>query len=229
MRHDTEGGGTLRLIITSFFLLVSVVVAANAQTGDQKATGTVWLDLAAGNNGGVIYPQYAWAAPVSGGTFSGYGFLESAPYERLFMNNLVTFTPTDASWFTAHGEIGGLPGHAKGLVQLGPRVNLQKIIPKLNKAASYVFVAYLPALAGIRTNNVLVAGESRQFPIVGQRFTAHIEAFDRIFANFSYGEVWFVGHVRSWKHIEPITHMIRDTSRSPVYTVAFGVRISSKP
>lgn len=215
---------TLKILI---FTLASTFVASGQV--DQKPTGNVWLDTFIGPNGAVIYPQYTWAIPTSVGTFGGYGFIETAPYEEVFQNNLVNFTPSAAKWFTAHGEIGDVTAHDKGFIQLGPRINFQKVVPKLDKVMPNLFVAYLPAMVGIRTNNVLVAGASRQFPIIGNHLTAHVEFFNRTFATHSYGEVWLIGHVHSWKHLEPAVHVIRDSSRNPVYTVAAGVRISLKP
>ena len=213
----------------SFVLALTIAFAANAQQSDQKATGNAWLDVFAGKNGAVIYPQYTWSAPTPFGNCGGYGFVESAPGELLFNNNLVNCTPSVTPWFTIHAEIGDVTAHQKGFVQLGPQVNLNKVIPGTSKAVTMLWASYLPAMAGIRTNNFVIAGASRQFPVVGQRFTAHVEAFDRIFGTWSYGEIWTVGHVRGWKHIDPVVHVIRDSSRQPVYTIAFGFRLSLKP
>ena len=210
------------------FLLFAVALTANAQS-PEKASGNAWLDLFGGPNGTVVYPQYAWKVPTSIGTMSGYGFLEVAPYEKLFQNNLVVFTPKPMAWFSVHAEIGDLPAHWKGFVQVGPRVNLHNAVPKLAKVLPSLWVAYLPELRGIRTTNLVAAGATRQFPIIGQKFTAHLEGFDRIFGTFDYGEVWAVGHVRGLKHLEPVAHVIRDSTRRATYTVDFGFRLSLKP
>ncbi len=207
-------------------LALAATFAASAQTSDHKATGSVWLETFAGPDGAVIYPQYAWTIPTAAGKFGGYGFVQSAPHERVFNNNLVNFTPKAAQWFTAHGEIGDVMFHRKGFVQLGPRANIQKMIPKLDKILPNLFIAYLPAFAGIRTNNVLVAGATLQFPVVSKHFGVHLEAFNRTFADFSYGEAWLIGHVNGWKRIQPIVHVIRDSSRHPKYTVSAGLRFN---
>ena len=212
-----------------FILAGTLAFAASAQTTEQKPSGNAWLDAFGGPSGVVIYPQYTWSVPTSFGSCGGYGFVESAPRELLFNNNLINCTPGKAPWFTVHSEVGDVPARTKGFVQLGPQVNLNKVIPGAPKAVTSFWASYLPALSGIRTKNLVVAGSSVQFPVIGERLTAHIEAFDRIFANWSYGEIWVVGHVHGIKHVEPVAHIIRDTSRSPVYTVAFGVRLSLKP
>ena len=209
-------------IYAILFALIATA-AVSAQSGDQKATGSVWLDVFGGTRGVVVYPQYAWSVPTSAGKFGGFGFVESAPGELFFTNHLVNFTPKAASWFTAHGEIGGIPAKGKAFVQLGPRINLHKAIPKLEKAMPRLFVAYLPELRGIRTRNLLISGATREFPIVGKRVTASVEGYDRIFDGHSYGEAWLLCHVRSWKHITPAAFVIRDTGR---YVVSFGLRIA---
>jgi hypothetical protein len=203
-------------------LTLAMTFVASAQSGDPKATGSVWLDAFGGPKGAVIYPQYTWSIPTSIGSFGGYGFLESAPHELLFSNNLIGFTPAVTPWFTVHSEVGGLPGKQLGFVQLGPRVNFHKAIPGVHKAMAFAWAAYCPELVGIRTKNVVVAGASQAFPVIGRRLTAHIEAFDRIFANGSYGEMWLVMQPRGLNRFEPVAHVIRDTGR---YVVSAGLRI----
>lgn len=216
------------MITRILFLILAATVAASGQTTpDPRATGNVWLDVFAGPAGAVVYPQYGWAMNTTAGKFAGYGFVEVAPHEKLFSNNLVNFTPAGAKWFTIHGELGGLPAHKRGFAQLGPRFNFVAAAPETKKVLAFAFAVYLPELTGIRTRNVLIAAESQKFSLTPHgKIKGSLEFFDRIFPdkNPDYAELWLVVHVkgRGWKHVFPVVHTIRDGGR---YTVTAGVRI----
>ncbi len=215
----------MRKALPLLMLILAAALAAHAQQGDPQATGNVWLDIGGGRAGALVYPQYKYSLPIEGGVIAGYGFCETAPYEEVFCNNLILVTGTDLPWLTTQMETGGLPAHAKGFFQVGPRVNLQELVPKLKRFTPNLFVAYMPKLAGIRTNNFLIAGATNQLPIIGTLLTSHVEAFNRTFSTFSYGEAWLVFHVNTWDRVEPLLHVIRDSSRDPTYTVAIGLRL----
>jgi hypothetical protein len=138
----------------------------------------------------------------------------------------VNFTPATANWITAHTEFADLPGKGKGFTRLGPRINLEKAIPRLGKAFVSVGVGYLIQVTGeAHPKSFIASAQSKEVPL-GVKATVHLEAFNYRFGSFSYGEAWGVVTVPSWKHIQPVVHTIWDTSRSPVTTVAFGARFT---
>ncbi len=205
--------------------ILALVAFATCALAGERATASAWLDTFGGPAGAVVYPQVSWSVPTAIGPCYGYSFWESAAREKFFNNNLVDCSPAFTPWFAVHVEVGDVPFHGKGFVQVGPRVNLHKAIPRANRLFAFAWASYLPALKGIRTDNVVVAAASQQFPVIGKRFTAHMEAFDRKFEGWSYGEAWFVGRVNGYKRIEPVAHVIRDSSSHPKYTVAAGIRV----
>lgn len=147
----------------------------------------VWADVFGTHRGVVFYPQYAWKY----GSFNGFGFAEVAPGEKMFVNNLVVYTPKQIPWFSVHTETGGYPVHSQGFFQLGPRVNVLKIFPRLSKPFANVFIAPLPRFIGIRPNNVLIAGSTKPFRLSGVVLWG--EGYRRIFSQGpAYGEYWFL-------------------------------------
>jgi hypothetical protein len=168
--------------------LFALVVAAGE---NPKATLHTWTDTFGLSQGVILYPQYAWSVKTSTVAVNGFGFVESAPHERLFTNNLVWFTPTQAKWFSVHTETGGFPAHNLGFYQIGARVNTTEMIPRLKKPLARLFVAALPRFIGIRPNNILVAGATN--PVKIKRAEIWTEAYYRFFpSGHPYGEWWFL-------------------------------------
>src|SRR4029077_16278375 len=97
---------TLKHLTIAFAL--AMTSGLNAQE-PPKATLHVWSDFFGGNQGVVLYPQYAWGIKTSFGNCNGYCFIEVAPHEPLFTNHLAVFTPKAVPWFSVHTETGGLP------------------------------------------------------------------------------------------------------------------------
>src|SRR3989344_1115890 len=175
--------------------VATVAVAQNAST----VSGSVWFDTFAGKNGVVLYPQYAWGVKTRTGDFDGYGFIESAPREPLFTNNLVVFTPAKFRMFSVQTETGGLPRgvkgapEAKGFFQVGPRLNVHEAVPKLKGTMHYLFVTALPSFRGIRPNNLLIAGATNRVSIAND-VELSVEGYRRIFGGRrpDYSEYWFL-------------------------------------
>src|SRR3989344_6081284 len=117
-----------RSLIFAVIIVCIAATVAVAQNVTPAVSGSVWFDAFAGKNGVVLYPQYGWGVKTRVGDFDGYGFIESAPREPLFTNNLVVFTPAKFRMFSVQTETGGLPRgekgapEAKGFFQVGPRL-----------------------------------------------------------------------------------------------------------
>jgi hypothetical protein len=172
-----------------------------AQDAPQKNSVHVWLDAFYGQKGAVIYPQYGWSlVPKSFGKIEGSGFVERASPEPLLTNHQVVFTPgKKQSLFSVHAEVGALPHKGLGFFQVGPRVNLHEVSPRIKKKTEYLFVAFLPKLAGIRQNNILVSGETKRLKISkGLDFSA--EVYRRFAKEGGFGEYWGLIHPHKTKH-----------------------------
>lgn len=122
-------------------------------------------DQFAGGQGAVVYPQYAWNIKAPIANVGGYGYIEVAPHEPFFTNNLVVFTANAATWFSVHTETGGMPNEGLKFFQVGPRINMTSAIPKLKGPMDHLFVAVLPRFEGVRPNNLLLAGATNRFKI----------------------------------------------------------------
>jgi hypothetical protein len=193
----------MKNIIGSFLFLICVSLGLFAQEAP-KATFHVWSDQFATPQGVMLYPQYGWGLKTGGGNVNGFGFIEVTSHEQAFTNNLVWYTPSKVPWFSVHTETGGFPFHDAGFFQVGPRINVTKAIPQLNKPIANLFVAVLPRFIGIRPNNILVGGATNAVKIKGVSVWG--EGYRRFFPNGSgYGEYWL---------------MAKPTPKSPI---SFGV------
>lgn len=198
-----------------------LVLAANAQ--EPKVSFHAWSDFFGGNQGVVLYPQYAWSAKTPVGNLNGFGFVEVAPHEPFFTNHLAVFTPKAASWFSVHTETGGLPRAGLGFFQIGPRLNATAMIPKLKKPLHHLFVTALPRFEGIRPNNILVAGATNRFHI-GHRLEGSVEGYRRFFPHRpDYAEYWLLAHPKATPHFSWAVFVLNDGNR---VSVGFGTRIS---
>jgi hypothetical protein len=218
--------------LKSFILLFSALFAKGgfAQISlvdppKPKAYGAVWLDIFGGPRGAVIYPQYAWKVDTIAGTFTGFGFVEVAPREPFFTNNLLVYTPPKATWLSVHTETGGLPDASPrlGFVQVGPRINAQELVPGLKKPLHYLFAAVLPRFIGIRPNNLLLSGATNKFH-VARGLDGSIEGYRRFFPGHrpDYAEYWFLLHPKKTKNVSFAAFVLHDGNR---ITPAFGFRV----
>ena len=178
-------------------VIVFLATALVAQDG-KKVDGHAWIDTFGTNGGAVLYPQYGWSAKTKIGGFSGYGFVEVAPHEKLFTNHLVIYTPSIRQ-FSVHSETGGIPRRSLGFFQIGPRINLHEVFPRLKKPLGYLFVTALPRFIGIRPNNLLVAAGTNKFRIAGTQWSA--EGYRRFLPGGrpDYAEYWFLAHPKKTK------------------------------
>ena len=214
-----------------FVLAVIIALTAVATTGmdaqesNPKAALHVFADGFCGHGGCVAYPQYAWMEKIpSAGTISGYGFAEAAPHEPFFVNNLIILTPAAAPWFSVHSEIGAKPNLGLSFVQVGPRVNLTKAIPKLGKPMDHLFITVLPRFEGIRPNNILLAGATNRFKIA-EDLSASVEGYRRFFPGGGYyGEYWMLVHPQKTPHLSWGAFVLNDSSVGT--SVGLGARIS---
>lgn len=194
----------------------------NAQNVAPPATFHVWSDFFGGNQGAVVYPQYAWSVNTSAGNFSGFGFVEVAPREPFFTNNLVVYTPPQVAWFSVHTETGGVPFKGLSFFQIGPRINVTEVVPKLKKPMHHLFVAALPRFEGIRPNNLLVAGATNRFKLTNS-IDWSIEGYRRFFPNHhDYAEYWLLVHPKEIPRMSFGTFILNDNKVS----IGFGMRIS---
>ena len=215
----------LTSLVTWFIAVLATTNTAVAQTNDNPppATGSVWLDLFAGPDGIVIYPQYGWSLKTDVGDFSGYGFVEVAPKEPFFTNHLVIYTPKKMPQFSVHTETGGIPLKSLGFVQVGPRLNVHETVPVLKKPLSYLFVTALPHLVGIRPDNLLIAGATNRFKVAGIKMS--VEGYRRFFGDDApdYSEYWLLIHPEGTKHLSFGVFLLQDGSRM---SFSAGVRLS---
>jgi hypothetical protein len=194
--------------------------AANG-TNNIDASGHLWLDAFGGAGGAVVYPQFAWKVGTKVGTFSGFSFLEAAPHEQLFTNNLVTFSPEAAKWFSVHTELGGAPRAGTSFYQIGPRVNITEAVPELKKPLDHLFVAVLPRFEGVRPNNMLIAGGTNPFPIT-KGIDATVEGYRRIFPHRpDYSEYWLLFHPKKTKDLAFGAFVLEDGSKT---SLCYGLR-----
>ena len=209
-------------LFTVVFASVISVTALHAEE-PSNVTFHVWTDLFGGSQGAVVYPQYAWDAKTPIGDFGGYGFVEVAPHEPLFTNHLVIYTPNQTPWFSIHTETGGIPNKGLNFFQIGPRLNVTKILPSLKKPMHHLFVTALPRFEGIRHNNVLVAGATNQMTIM-RGLKLSVEGYRRSFAHgYGYGEYWILVHPKATPHLSLGTFIHDDGGH---VSVGFGTRIS---
>lgn len=215
----------MKVILAVLVALTAVAATGmDAQESNPKAALHVFADGFCGNEGCVAYPQYAWMAKTPVGTTSGYGFVEAAPHEPFFVNNLVIITPTAAPWFSVHSEIGGKPNLGLSFVQVGPRVNVTKAIPKLGKPMDHLFVTVLPRFEGIRPNNLLLAGATNPLKVT-KDLSVSIEGYRRFFPhNGYYGEYWILAHPSKTPRLSWGMFILNDSSSTT--SVGFGGRIS---
>jgi hypothetical protein len=140
----------MRNRMKSALLFALMSCGAWAQEGHATASANVWLDTFGTSQGAVIYPQYSWTIHVPNMKVSGYGYVESAPGEALFTNNLVVFTAPKVPWFSVHTEVGGALNQSATFVQIGPRFNATDGIPRLRGVFEHLFAAVLPRFEGVR-------------------------------------------------------------------------------
>ncbi len=206
------------------FVMLSGMAIAQTKNSSTQATGSVWLDTFGGRQGLVVYPQYAWGLKTGVGNFSGYGFIEAAPHEPLFTNNLVVYTPTKLPQFSVHTETGGMPEKSLGFFQVAPRWNVHETIPGLKRPLHHIFVVVLPRFIGIRPNNLLLAGATNRFKVApGVR--ASVEGYRRFFGGGrrDYSEYWFMMHPKKVEHLSFGAFVLQDGNRTSLNA---GIRIS---
>ncbi|MEI6660133.1 MAG: hypothetical protein WCK91_01780 [bacterium] len=207
------------LIIGSILLACSGLSAQNTPKGEVHA----WIDTFGGSQGAVLYPQYGWSLQTGAGKFSGFGFVEVAPHEPLFTNHLVVFTPGKQAVFAVQTETGGLPDKSLGFHQIGPRINLNQVTPKL-KGFDHLFIAALPRFIGIRPNNLLVSGGTNQFT-VAKDLKMSIEGYRRFFPGGrpDYSEYWLLAHPKKTK---PFSFGVLVIQSGPDRSIGFGTRLA---
>lgn len=195
-------------------------------------SGKVWLDLFASTDGAVVYPQYSFKVNGSWLTVTGYGFWEKAPNEPDFTNHVNTLTHARLPFLSLRTEIGGRVRKfvKKGgdvvppatFFQVGPQANLHKVFPL--KGVDSLVVSYLPALAGIRPNNTILAGGTKKLGLGASGATIAAEGYHRFFPNGDdYSEYWLYLGVKRFKHFTPAVFMLKD---GKVETFAVGGRFS---
>lgn len=206
-----------------FAVALAAAIAASGQESDPRATGSVWLDIGGSQKGLIAIPQYKWVVKVPGGKLSGFGFAEVAPGERLFNNHSVSWTPNRVSWFSARVEIGGKPAHGAWFVQLGPQINLTKVVPGLEKYGS-VNAAFLSgAVAGKNSANLMFGGRTKSVHL-SNRVSVNVEAFGRAFTDGKvYGEVLVPVAIkcRFLRHAIPAFHAVPATA---TYSLVWRVK-----
>jgi hypothetical protein len=171
-------------------LMAALVTMCSALMAERAFTAKAELDAYYGNWGAVYYPRVKWQAKVPGGKLNGFGFVYR---DRLpgpfFANHPLTYTPTEAPWFSVRTETGGVKtGY---FFQVGPQANLQAVKP-VGRLMQYAIMSYLPKFGGIRVNNWVVAGATKEFSLGPLR--ASVESYERFFPErgigASYGEIW---------------------------------------
>jgi len=204
--------------------LLPITLLAQAPAKQPQFSETVYLDTFGGADGVVFYPQYGWSLRTKAGNLSGYGFIEVAPKEPTFTNHLVIYTSPKAPMVSVHTETGGIPHLKKGFFQVGPRFNATAAAPKALRSMQYLFVTYLPHVSGIRPNNLLIAGGTKQFQVrPGLKVSA--EGYRRVFGNnrADYSEYWLLLHPAKTKHVSFGAFVLKDGSRTSLFG---GVRVS---
>jgi hypothetical protein len=142
-----------------------------------------------------------WQAKVPGGKLNGFGFVYRdrlpGPY---FANHPLTYTPSATPWFSVRTETGRV--RTGYFFQVAPQINLQAIKP-INRHATYLIVSYMPKLGGIRINNWVVGGATKEFGLGSLK--GFIESYERFFPergmSASYGEVWLWLRPKKSKHV----------------------------
>jgi hypothetical protein len=177
-----------------------------------------------GIQGPVVYPQYAWNIGLPIASVGGYGYLEAAPHQPFFTNNLVVFTPNAATWFSVHTETGGMPNEGLKFFQIGPRINMTCAIPKVKRPMEHLFVAVLPRFEGVRPNNILLAGATNRFKITGF-LLGSVEGYRRFYPRGAYfGEYWALVHPKKTPHLSWGMFILNDSTKS--VSLGFGGRVS---
>ena len=187
-----------------------------------KTAFHAWVDGFGVHHGAILSPQYSWGVETPGGSFSGYGFVESIPEERIFTDNWMVYTPSKAKWFSVHTEAGGFFAHDLGFFQIGPRVNFTEVLPSLRKPFGHLFVAVLPGVVGVRPNNILVSGETNPVKI------KHAELWAEVHSRFfpegrPSGEWWILLKPKHNSHFS-YGSLIRHAGDSNY--IGFGLRAS---
>ena len=214
----------MRTLLTSLVLALLAAAPAAAQTNGStpSVSGKPWFDLFAGRGGTVIYPQYNLRVETRRLVLTGYGFWERAPQEPDFTNHVNTVTWSRVPQFSLRTETGGrvrefwvrtdrgdfFPIPPAAFFQIGPQVNLHKVFPL--PGVDYLVASYLPALAGIRTNNTLLAGGTK--PLQLGPVSVTLEGYRRFFPDGGpdYAEYWFLAHPARLKHVSLGAFLLTD-------------------
>lgn len=213
----------MKLNVLAIVIMLAVATGLNAQD-TPRASLHLFSDQFVGDEGVVLYPQYAWNFRIPTGNIGGYGFAEVAPYEPLFTNHLVVYTPSVMTWFSVHTETGGAPIKGTHFFQVGPRINVVNAIPKLKKSMNQIFIAALPRCEGVRPNNILLAGATNRFKIT-KTLRGSLEGYRRFFPHGAYyGEYWILVHPEKTPHFSWGMFILNDSNQK--VSVGFGARIS---
>ena len=213
----------IREFVTVLALAAVLATGLYAQETAPKASLHVWSDEFAGPDGPVAYPQYGWRLKVPTGTLSGYGLASVVPHEKFFTNHLVVYTPSIAPWFSVHTETGGNPIAGGHFHQIGPRVNIANVVPKL-KSMDHLFVAVLPRFIGVRPNNILLSGATNPFKVT-KSVQMSVEGYRRFFPHGGYyGEYWVLAHPKQTKQLSYGIFIANDSNQKVV--IGVGGRIS---
>ncbi len=207
----------MRTIVLALALVTLAAGSAAAQTAKKAApapvcSAPVWLDAFAGTAGVNIYPQYSFKLEESDVRLTGYGFLELTPKEPNFTNHVNTLAWLKVPQLSVRTETGGRvrewnapdpaggPVPPGGFFQIGPQVNLHQMVPL--PGVDHLVVSYLPALAGIRPDNWLVAAGTKKLRIApGLAVTA--EGYHRFLPGADYAEYWLLVSADKFKYVAP--------------------------
>lgn len=225
----------LRIVLALLALFNLIPAVAHAQKS--SLSGNVWLDLFGGSNGIVIYPQYSFRVDGPRVIITGFGFWERAPDEPDFSDHVNTFTWTKFPYVSLRTEVGGrvrefithAPDGSDSVLppaeffQIGPQVNLHQVFPL--KGVNHLAVSYLPALAGIRLRNVILAGDTQKFQL-GRGMAVSVEGYRRFFPDErpDYTEIWGLLSVE-WLRFTPAVFVLID---GKVKSFAVGGRFAVK-
>jgi hypothetical protein len=209
--------------ILAIAAMISITTGVYAQEVARTSLH-IWTDQFGSSGGVVIYPQYSWSVKVPTGCIGGYGFVETAPHEELFTNNLAIYTPAHAPWYSVHTETGGNPNAGTSFFQLGPRVNVVNSIPWLKRPMDHLFFAALPRFKGVRPNNLLIAGATNSFAVT-KTLQGSVEGYNRFLTQGAYyGEYWFLVRNKRTPHTSLGLFILNDSAKRVI--VGFGGRIS---
>jgi hypothetical protein len=226
-----------RQVVLATALCMAVFIPSTAEAQEKpKAEFHVWVDAFAGTEGLVLYPQYGWKIETGAGKFNGYGFLERAPKEPLFTNHLFIFTPGKQRVLSVRTETGGRVAEfepvpdkivpAAGFFQIGPQLNFHEAVPAMKKSGISLVATWLPQLAGIRSENYLVAGG---FSIRrNQEWGIFVDGYRRFFSGADYSEWWLLIKPRKDSRLSFGMFVLHDGSQSPGERTqtGFGGRIA---